>query len=293
MIQLDIISGFLGAGKTTFMNKLLTETGGAGTVLVENEFGDVSIDGDILGGVEMLELSNGCICCSLSGNFVEGIADLAERLQPQRILIEPTGMGNLTDVLAACEQVCERLGAEIRSAVTVVSAEALPALLMAGGDFFRRQIEDARYILMSCTQLLSEEELAECRAMLEEINGEVPVCWENWEEISAAAVMAAAEAAYLPLIGNEERAAMPNLESMSFFPRRFFTKDGAEALLGTLASMGIWRAKGFLRGEDGFCRAELRPGGGAEVAPSDYEGVAKFVVIGEKLDRRALRAILR
>lgn len=293
MIQLDIISGFLGAGKTTFMNKLLSETGGAGTVLVENEFGDVSIDGDILGGVEMLELSNGCICCSLSGNFVDGIAEIAERLQPQRILIEPTGLGNLTDVLAACEQVCERLGAEIRSAVTVVSAEALPALLMAGGDFFRRQIEDARYILMSCTQLLSGEELAECRAMLTEINGEVPVCWENWEEISAAAVMAAAEAAYLPLIGNEERTAMPNLESMSFFPRRFFTKDGAEELLGTLASMGIRRAKGFLRGEDGFYRAELRPGGGTELTASDYEGVAKFVVIGEKLDRRALRAILR
>jgi len=73
VIQLDIISGFLGAGKTTFINKLLTETGGAGTVLVENEFGDVSIDGDILGGVEMLELSNGCICCSLSGNFVDGL----------------------------------------------------------------------------------------------------------------------------------------------------------------------------------------------------------------------------
>ena len=293
MIQLDIISGFLGAGKTTFINKLLSETGGAGTVLVENEFGDVSIDGDILGGVEMLELSNGCICCSLSGNFVDGIAEIAERLQPQRILIEPTGLGNLTDVLAACEQVCERLGAEIRSAVTVVSAEALPALLMAGGDFFRRQIEDARYILMSCTQLLSGEELAECRAMLTEINGEVPVCWESWENLSAAAVMAAAEAAYLPLIDSEERAAMPELESMSFFPRRFFTKDEAEAMLASLASVGIWRAKGFLRSPFGFLRAELRPGGGSEVKASNYEGVAKFVIIGEKLDRRALRAIFR
>ena len=293
MIQLDIISGFLGAGKTTFIHKLLTETGGAGTVLVENEFGDVSIDGEILGGVEMLELSNGCICCSLSGNFVDGIAEIAERLQPKRILIEPTGMGNLADVLAACETVCERLGAEIRSAVTVVSAEALPALLMAGGDFFRRQIEDARYILMSCTQLLTEDERTECREMLTELNGSVPVCWENWENVSAAEVMTAAETAYLPLIGETERAAMPDLESASFFPRRSFTEGEVEELLRSLKTMGIWRAKGFLRNAKGFYRAELRPGGGTERTVCDYEGVAKFVVIGEKLDRRALRAILR
>ena len=88
MIQLDIISGFLGAGKTTFIHKLLTETGGAGTVLVENEFGDVSIDGDILGGVEMLELSNGCICCSLSGSFVDGIAEIAERLGTEKKAVD-------------------------------------------------------------------------------------------------------------------------------------------------------------------------------------------------------------
>ena len=298
VIELHIVTGFLGAGKTTFLNKLLREgAAGPDTVLVENEFGDVSIDGDVIGsGIRMLELASGCICCSLQGSFVDGILEVVDAFHPRMILIEPTGVGNLADILAACGRVCARIEAEIRSVVSVVSAESLPALLMTGGDFFRRQVADARYILMSCTQNLTAEELSECRELLEEVNDRAPVRWEPWEELRAADILAEAETAWTPLREEGEAAPPPNYESMAFFPRRSYTPESAEELLRALAggSLGtVWRAKGFLRTADGYLRAELAPGGGSEAVPAGYDGPAKFVVIGEKLDRRQLRAIFR
>ena len=298
MIELHIVTGFLGAGKTTFLNKLLREgAAGPDTVLVENEFGDVSIDGDVIGsGIRMLELASGCICCSLQGSFVDGILEVVDAFHPRMILIEPTGVGNLADILAACGRVCARIEAEIRSVVSVVSAESLPALLMTGGDFFRRQVADARYILMSCTQNLTAEELSECRELLEGVNDRAPVRWEPWEELRAADILAEAAAVGDPFPEETDEVLPPNYESMAFFPRRTFTPEEAVALLDALSAddMGIvWRAKGFLKTGDEYLRAELSPGGGREIIPTVYEGPPKFVVIGEKLDRRKLRAIFR
>ena len=157
MVKLDIISGFLGAGKTTFINKLLSDGYDIeGTVLIENEFGDVSVDGELIQStIEMVELTSGCICCTLQGDFIQGIRRVVEKFQPRRILIEPTGAANLKDVLTACEKAALQADVEINSIVTIANAQTLPALLEIGGEFFVQQLQMAKLLVMSGTQLLN------------------------------------------------------------------------------------------------------------------------------------------
>ena len=298
MTEIHIISGFLGAGKTTFINKLLRDgAADGGTVLVENEFGDVSVDSDcIAADVQILEITSGCICCSLQGNFVEGLAELCARWSPRQILIEPTGMANLVDTLAAVERALERIGGKLGAVITIVSAEAFPALMRMGGNFFRQQIEAAWYILMSGTQCADDETLADCRELLREANPDVPVRFEPWEELDALAVLE--EAAAVSRQGAETGGAqMENVSCEVFFPLRAFTEAEAEELLDALESGAygsVLRAKGFLRTlEGGALHLEYVFGGRKNITPSAYEGGAKFVVIGKPVAANGLRRLFR
>ena len=196
MTQIDIISGFLGAGKTTLIKKLLQEGfPKEKTVLIENEFGEIGIDGGFLkeAGVEIKEMNSGCICCSLVGDFAEALKKCAEQFQPDRIIIEPSGVGKLSDVIGAVQGVQAETGMELHSFTTVADATKCKLYMKNFGEFFNNQIEHANTIVLSRTQKLSEEKLAECLALIREKNPKAVVITTPWDAVSGAQILEAME----------------------------------------------------------------------------------------------------
>ena len=196
MTQIDIISGFLGAGKTTLIKKLLQEGfPKEKTVLIENEFGEIGIDGGFLkeAGVEIKEMNSGCICCSLVGDFAEALKKCAEQFQPDRIIIEPSGVGKLSDVIGAVQGVQAETGMELHSFTTVADATKCKMYMKNFGEFFNNQIEHANTIVLSRTQKLGEEKLAECLALIREKNPKAVVITTPWDAISGAQILEAME----------------------------------------------------------------------------------------------------
>ena len=174
MTKIDIFSGFLGAGKTTLIKKLIAEAyAGEKLVLIENEFGEINIDGGFLkeSGIEISEMSAGCICCSLVGDFNKALREVVEQFHPDRILIEPSGVGKLSDVIVAVERTvdeCPEL--KLNSYVTVADASKVKVYMKNFGEFYNNQIEAAGTIILSRTQKLSQEKLEAAAAMLREKN---------------------------------------------------------------------------------------------------------------------------
>lgn len=196
MTQIDIISGFLGAGKTTLIKKLLQEGfPKEKTMLIENEFGEIGIDGGFLkeAGVEIKEMNSGCICCSLVGDFAEALKKCAEQFQPDRIIIEPSGVGKLSDVIGAVQGVQAETGMELHSFTTVADATKCKLYMKNFGEFFNNQIEHANTIVLSRTQKLSEEKLAECLALIREKNPKAVVITTPWDAVSGAQILEAME----------------------------------------------------------------------------------------------------
>jgi G3E family GTPase len=202
MTKIDIISGFLGAGKTTLIKKLLDEAyQGEKIVLIENEFGEVGIDGGFLkdAGIEVSEMNSGCICCSLVGDFDKNLREVLERFQPDRILIEPSGVGKLSDVMKSITNISLVKGTkslpqiELSGLVTVVNTPKLKKQMRAFGEFFNNQIENASTIVLSRTQDLEEEVVAQVVAMLREKNGQAVIITTPWEQLKGTQIVAAME----------------------------------------------------------------------------------------------------
>lgn len=197
MTKVSVISGFLGAGKTTFIKKLLAEAlQGEKVVLIENEFGEIGIDSGFLqeAGVEISEMNSGCICCSLVGDFGEALKKVMEQFHPDRIIIEPSGVGKLSDVVKAVEGVMQEIPAmELVSAVTVADATKCKVYLKNFGEFYENQIVHAGAIVMSRTQKLSEEKLATAVALLREHNETAAIVTTPWEELTGAQLLSAME----------------------------------------------------------------------------------------------------
>ena len=197
MTKIDIISGFLGAGKTTLIRKLIAEAfPGEKLVLIENEFGEISIDGGFLAdsGVTVSEMSSGCICCSLVGDFGTALRDVAERFHPDRILIEPSGVGKLSDVIAAAAEVAEESGQmTLNSFLTVADATKVKVYRKNFGEFYNDQISSAGTVVLSRTDRLTEEKLTAVSEMLHEINPGVTVITTPWSEIGGADILRAVE----------------------------------------------------------------------------------------------------
>ena len=174
MTKIDIVSGFLGAGKTTLIKKLLAEAfQGEKLVLIENEFGEISIDGGFLkdSGVQISEMSSGCICCSLVGDFNKALKDVEAQFHPDRILIEPSGVGKLSDVIVAVENTVKDVpDMKLNSFVTVADATKVKVYMKNFGEFYNNQIESAGTIILSRTQRLSQEKLEAAVALLREKN---------------------------------------------------------------------------------------------------------------------------
>ena len=193
MTKIDIISGFLGAGKTTLIRKMLEEVFvNEQVVLVENEYGEVGIDGGFLkdSGIEIRELNSGCICCSLVGDFNESLKEVVETYHPDRILIEPSGVGKLSDVMASVKNVEEAYeGVKLNALVTVVNAVKAAKQMKAFGEFFNNQIENATTVVLSRTQNMKQEKLDLCVKMIQELNPKAALITTPWDEIAGEQIL--------------------------------------------------------------------------------------------------------
>ena len=195
MTKIDVFSGFLGAGKTTLIKKLLKEGyNGEKLVLIENEFGEIGIDGGFMkdAGIEVTEMNQGCICCSLVGDFGKALEKVLDQFNPDRILIEPSGVGKLSDVLKAVMNI----GSDkivLNSYTTVADATKIKMYMKNFGEFYKNQVETAKTIVLSRTQKLSEEKLDEAVKMIRELNEHATIVTTNWDEISGAQILAAME----------------------------------------------------------------------------------------------------
>ena len=198
MTKIDVVSGFLGAGKTTLIKKLLKEAlDGSKTVLIENEFGEIGIDGGFLkeAGIEIKEMNSGCICCSLVGDFGTSLKEVINTYAPERILIEPSGVGKLSDVLKAVENVAGDLDVEINSAVAVVDASKCKMYMKNFGEFFSNQIEYAGTIILSRTDKVDQAKLNACVEMIREHNDKATIITTPLAQLDGKEVLGTIEGA--------------------------------------------------------------------------------------------------
>lgn len=188
MVKVNIISGFLGAGKTTLIKKLLSgSVRQEKIILLENEYGEVGVDGGFMkdAGITVTEMNSGCICCTLVGDFQKAVDELIAKYQPDRLIIEPSGVGRLSDILAAVERTSERHEMTIAGCATVVDAGKCRMYMKNFGEFYLDQVKTANTIIMSRTQLLSAERVEKSRALLEEQHPGARIITTPWDELSA------------------------------------------------------------------------------------------------------------
>ena len=196
LAKIDIISGFLGAGKTTLIKKLIEEAfKGEKLVLIENEFGEIGIDGGFLkdAGVQINEMNSGCICCSLVGDFGEALKQVVTDYAPDRIIIEPSGVGKLSDVIKAVQKAAETVEIELNSATTVVDVTKAKMYIKNFGEFFLNQIEACGTVVLSRTQAVDEDKLLTAVNMIKEHNAEARIITTPWDDISGTVILDAIE----------------------------------------------------------------------------------------------------
>lgn len=192
MTQIDIVSGFLGAGKTTLIKKLLKEAlNGQKVVLIENEFGEIGVDGGFLkeAGIEIKEMNSGCICCSLVGDFGTSLKEVMNTYAPERILIEPSGVGKLSDVMKAVQDVDMGENVVLNSAVAVVDASKCKMYIKNFGEFFINQIAHAGTIILSRTQNITEEKLEKAITLIREHNEKATIITTPWDKLDGADIL--------------------------------------------------------------------------------------------------------
>ena len=192
MTKIDIISGFLGAGKTTFIKKMIDEVyNGEKLVLIENEFGEVGIDGGFLkdSGIEISEMNSGCICCSLVGDFAKNLQEVLDKFSPDRILIEPSGVGKLSDVMASVIDLEKTHDVKVNALVTVVNALKASKQMKAFGEFFNNQIEYATTVVLSRSQKATLEQLEFCVKQIQKLNPKAAIITTPWDEIQGSQIL--------------------------------------------------------------------------------------------------------
>ncbi len=207
MTKIDIISGFLGAGKTTLIKKLLSEAlKGEQVVLIENEFGEIGIDGGFLkeAGIEIREMNSGCICCSLVGDFGTALNEVIEKYHPDRIIIEPSGVGKLSDIIKAVEDIKVKTNVELNSYTTVVDVSKCKMYLRNFGEFFENQVEYAKTIVLSRTDKASQDKIEKAVELLRGINKDAAIITTPVEELGGKKVLETMEGVKIDLMFDEE-----------------------------------------------------------------------------------------
>ena len=349
MVTLDIIAGFLGAGKTTLINKLLAEVyTGEKPVLIENEFGSVSIDDNLIedSEVQVRVLASGCICCTIRGDFQRGVVEVVEQYNPSRILIEPTGLADPADIFTAVEEAGKSVPLRVNAFVTVANAETVLPLVTLCGDLFKTQIAGAKLLLLNRAARLKAETLDKTMEIIRKLNPDCILLDQDDGETTPLSILALAEEAMqgCPCCGHghglheghihrhehghghghdhdadnchaheHDHAhschdikhdhdhshgsvqGAKDVSSMSFFPERAYSDKELDEIFSAFSNGNcglVFRAKGFLKSENGgFNHVEYVYGRGEKKA-RDYAGKPKFVVIGLRLNKPALSGIL-
>lgn len=326
MTKIDIVSGFLGAGKTTLIKKLLKEAlADTKTVLIENEFGEIGIDGGFLkeAGIEIKEMNSGCICCSLVGDFGTSLREVMKTYSPDRILIEPSGVGKLSDVMKAVQNVIDERDVVLNSAVAVVDASKCRMYIKNFGEFFVNQIAHAGTIILSRTGNISEDRLNTCISLIREHNAKATIITTPWDELDGRDILDTIEGAkdleaeLMAEImarhdgeehehhhhdhGGEEHEHHHHHHADEIFTSwgmespAAYNKEEIEAILEALSreeTYGIvLRAKGMVPSENGrWLYFDYVPGE-SSVRDGKPDVTGKFCVIGSKLNEEALKAL--
>ena len=325
MTKIDIFSGFLGAGKTTLIKKLLTEAyAGEKLVLIENEFGEIGIDGGFMqdAGIEVTEMNSGCICCSLVGDFGKALQKVLDEYHPDRILIEPSGVGKLSDIIRAVQNVASE-DVMLNGFTTVADVKKCKMYMKNFGEFFNDQIENAGCIVLSHTQSVSEERIAETVALLREHNETATVVTTPWEQLDGAQLLAAMErrdtieeelarlarsAEHHHHHHDEDECDDPDccchhhhhhaddvFVSWGVETTKKFDEASLRAILEALTDEETYgivlRAKGIVEGKDGaWIHFDYVPGEG-DVRHGSAGITGRLCVIGSKLNESALAAL--
>ena len=304
MTRIDIISGFLGAGKTTLIKKLLGDAlKGQQVVLIENEFGEIGIDGGFLkdAGIEIREMNSGCICCSLVGDFGAALKDVITKYHPDRIIIEPSGVGKLSDVIKAVDGVEKEAGVALNSATTVVDVMKCKMHLRNFGEFFENQVKSAGTIILSRTDKADTEKVEAAVKMLRELNPEAHIITTPVEVLGGKKVLDTMEGAIINLAQVEEEEHHHHHHADEVFtswcketPKKY-NKEELDTILQKLSkddSYGmILRSKGILLTEDGsWIQFDLVPGE-YEIREGSADYTGRICVIGSKLKEDELEGL--
>ena len=320
MVKIDIISGFLGAGKTTLIKKLLKEAfEGEQLVLIENEFGEIGIDGGFLkdAGIEIREMNSGCICCSLVGDFGASLKEVVEKYHPDRILIEPSGVGKLSDVIKAVQGVEEDVDIQLNSYTTVVDAKKCKMYMRNFGEFFDNQVQYAGAIIMSRTDIVDEKKAMESMELLRSINEKAAIITTPIEKLDGKKILEVMEhpVSLADELLKEEHEhhhhhdhddecgcghqndhhhhhADEVFTSWGRETIKKFTREGLEKMLESLSASEeygvILRAKGMLPAEDGtWIYFDMVPEE-TEIREGSPEYTGRLCVIGSKLNEEKL-----
>lgn len=293
--KIGIISGFLGAGKTTLIQKLLKGTlSNKKVALIENEFGEVGIDGKILKqtGVKVREINSGCICCTLAGDFSNALQEVIHKYNPDQVLIEPSGVGKLSEILLPCQE-----KAEVNFCITVVNTLKYKMYAKNFSEFFFDQIENANTIFLSRTQKAESNQLQDVMKSIRQHNPKAAILTTPWEQISADRMMEIAENGLPLLIKKEElhnHHADDVFEVWGLETPNLFSPDLLESALKSLPKYGtILRAKGLVALNNGnWCQFDYVPDEkNIQKAEPDFTG--QICVIGENLDKPGLAALFQ
>ncbi len=308
-----VVSGFLGAGKTTLVQKILKETfKDDRVVLIENDFGEVSVDAALLksGGVEVKEINSGCICCSLQGDFVEAIIEIEARFKPDKIIIEPSGIAKLSDIIKACSHSRISPNIKVKEKITVVDTEYFKIFLEDFGEFYEDQIKNADVILLSHTEDLQDKATEACE-LISHINPHAIVFSQPWEEISVDNILSSANNhkkrescsgqlgcgcsevnKQLHLFGTHHHDAEEIFDTFTLFTERIFTvKDLGERLMEMkqVYQETVLRVKGIVSAQNGYLNLQYTAGD-LQITETLAEG--NFIcIIGNHLDKQNLAKI--
>ena len=304
-IEVNIISGFLGAGKTTFIRKLLKESfQNRKVVLIENDFGEISVDAALMksSGVTVRELNSGCICCSLSGDFIKSMKEISERFHPEAVIIEPSGVGKLSDIATACND--ERLSGlfKVKAKITIADAKRCRMYLENFGEFFEDQIEHADTIVLSRTE--NAETVKKAIGLIHELNSGASVFSIPWESFNSDNVLLAATKtpevhSHKDCCGHEhgdcckhDHTAAEAFDTVTLHTEREYSQDELKACFSELTqrlSEKLLRAKGIVHGKNGclelqYVQDELK------IAPTETSGNV-ICFIGSALSSSELNAV--